>query len=125
PAAFKDADGIWTGFAARARVIIYNTDLAKDPPKSIRDFVKPEWKGKLAIAKPLFGTTATHVAALFALWGDDEAKAFLRGLVDNKVAILSGNAAVRDMVSSGEYAAGLTDTDDANGAIEDRKPAKW
>jgi iron(III) transport system substrate-binding protein len=125
PAGFKDVNGMWTGFAARARVIIYNTNMVKGPPKSIRDFVKPEWKGKLAIAKPLFGTTATHVAALFAVWGDDEAKTFLRGLVENDVAVLSGNAAVRDMVASGEYAAGLTDTDDANGAIEDGKPAKW
>ena len=125
PEAFRDAGGMWTGFAARARVIIYNTDLASEPPRSIRDFLKPEWKGRLAIAKPLFGTTATHAASLFVLWGDDEAKAFLRGLVENDVAILSGNAAVRDMVASGEYAAGLTDTDDANGAIEDGKPAKW
>ena len=108
PAGFKDTNGAWTGFAARARVIIYNTNLVTEPPKSIRDFTKPEWKGKLAIAKPLFGTTATHVAALFALWGEEEAKQFLRNLLANDVAILSGNAAVRDMVASGEYAAGFT-----------------
>ncbi|MCC6796453.1 MAG: extracellular solute-binding protein [Candidatus Hydrogenedentes bacterium] len=125
PAGFKDANGAWTGFAARARVIIYNTDLVSEPPKSIRDFTKPEWKGKLAIAKPLFGTTATHVAALFALWGEDDTKKFLRDLLANDVAILSGNAAVRDMVASGEYAAGLTDTDDANGGVEDGKLVKW
>ncbi len=125
PAGFKDTNGAWTGFAARARVIIYNTNLVTEPPKSIRDFTKPEWKGKLAIAKPLFGTTATHVAALFALWGEEEAKQFLRNLLANDVAILSGNAAVRDMVASGEYAAGLTDTDDANGGVEDGKPVKW
>lgn len=125
PAGFKDANGAWTGFAARARAIIYNTNLVTEPPKSIRDFTKPEWKGKLAIAKPLFGTTATHVAALFALWGEEETKQFLRDLIANDVAVLSGNAAVRDMVASGEYAAGLTDTDDANGGVEDGKPVKW
>ena len=33
-----------------------------------------------AVAKPLFGTTATHAAALFALWGDEQARAFFQGL---------------------------------------------
>lgn len=125
PAPFKDSAGMWTGFAARARVIIYNTDLTQEPPKSIRDFADPKWKGKLAIAMPLFGTTATHAAALFAAWGENDAKAFLLSLKANDVAILSGNAAVRDMVASGEYTAGLTDTDDANGGVEDGKPVKW
>lgn len=125
PAAYKDSNGLWTGFAARARVIIYNTEHTDRPPTSVMDFVKPEWKGKLAIARPLFGTTATHAAAWFAVWGDDEARRFLRGLVENEVAILPGNATVRDMVAAGEYVAGLTDTDDANGAIEDGKPVKW
>ncbi|MFC1734822.1 extracellular solute-binding protein [Candidatus Hydrogenedentota bacterium] len=125
PAQFKDPDAFWTGFAARARVIIYNTDLVKKPPTSIRDFLKPKWKGKAAIAKPLFGTTATHAAALFAAWGDEEAKSFFAGLLENDVAILAGNATVRDMVARGEYAIGLTDTDDANGAVEDGLPARW
>ena len=40
-------------------------------------------------------------------------------------AVLAGNATVRDMVASGAYAWGLTDTDDANGAVEDGLPARW
>lgn len=125
PAKFKDPEGYWTGFAARARVIIYNTDLVQDPPTLVHDFLKEEWSGKAAIAVPLFGTTATHAAALFAFWGDEEAEDFFRGLLDNDVAVLAGNATVRDMVARGEYSIGLTDTDDANGAIEDGLPAKW
>ncbi|MCC6487090.1 MAG: extracellular solute-binding protein [Candidatus Hydrogenedentes bacterium] len=125
PSAFKDPEGYWTGFAARGRVIIYNTDLVKVPPSSIHDLLKPEWAGRAAIAKPLFGTTATHAAALFAAWGDDDAKSFFQGLKQNQIAILAGNATVRDQVAAGEYAWGLTDTDDANGAVEDGRPAKW
>lgn len=125
PPQFKDPKGRWTGLAARARVIIYNTDLVETPPASIRDLLKPEWRGRCAIARPLFGTTATHAAALFAAWGEEEAKRFFRALLENEVAILSGNATVRDLVAAGEYAWGLTDTDDANGAIEDGKPVKW
>lgn len=125
PASFKDPEHYWTGFAARARVIIYNTNMTDDPPHTLRDFADPKWKGKLAIAKPLFGTTATHVAALFSAWGDDDAEAFLNAVLANDVAILAGNATVRDRVAAGEFAAGLTDTDDANGAVEDGKPVKW
>lgn len=125
PAAFKDPDGYWTGFAARARVIIYNTSLVSDPPKSILDLIEPEWKGKTAVANPLFGTAATHAAALFAAWGDDKAKAFYRDVRANGAAVLPGNAPVRDMVARGEYAWGITDTDDANGGVEDGFPVKW
>jgi len=125
PSEFKDPEGYWTGFAARARVIIYNTDIVRGAPTSVRDFLKPEWSGRTAIALPLFGTTATHAAALFALWGDEEAKQFFRDLLENDVAVLAGNATVRDMVARGEYAIGLTDTDDANGAVEDGLPARW
>ena len=125
PKAYRDTEGYWTGFAARGRVIIYNTNLVKTPPQSILDLAKPEWKGRAAIAKPLFGTTATHAAALFALWGEERAKAFFQSLLDNKVGILPGNATVRDAVARGDYAIGLTDTDDANGAVVDGLPARW
>ena len=69
PASFKDADGYWTGFAARARVILYNTDLVKpeDAPKSLEDLTHPRFKGKLAIARPLFGTSFSRAAVLFAV----------------------------------------------------------
>jgi iron(III) transport system substrate-binding protein len=125
PAQFKDSNGYWTGFAARARVIIYNTDLTDDPPRTFEAFTDPKWRGKLAIARPLFGTTATHAAALFSLWGDEKARAFLSVIRANDIAILAGNATVRDRVAAGEFVAGLTDTDDANGAVEDGKPVKW
>lgn len=125
PAQFKDPDHFWAGFAARARVIIYNTQLLKTAPAGLADFVDPKWKGRSAIALPLFGTTATHAAALWALWGNARAEQFFTRLRANETAVLPGNAAVRDAVARGEYAFGLTDTDDANGAVEDGAPVKW
>jgi len=125
PAEYKDPDGYWTGFAARARVIIYNTNLVSEPPTSLLDYLKPEWKGKAAIARPLFGTTATHAAALFAAWGEEKAGRFFQDLRANDIAVLEGNATVRDRVAAGDFAWGLTDTDDANGAVQDGLPARW
>lgn len=120
PATFKAADGTWYGFAGRARILIVNDEIVpeEDRPTSIRDLLDPRWKGKVGIAKPLYGTTATHAACLFEAWGDEEAKAFFQDLKANDVQILSGNKQVAQDVASGRLAFGLTDTDDAMTMIE-------
>jgi len=118
---FKDKDNHWTGFSARARVLIYNKDSIneKDVPKSIFDLTNPKYKGKFAIANPLFGTTTFHFAAIFSALGDEKAKQFLADLKQNNVLIATSNGDVKKRVVSGEVACGLTDTDDANEAINE------
>ncbi|MDO8126871.1 MAG: extracellular solute-binding protein [Candidatus Brocadiales bacterium] len=124
PDIYKDERGNWAGFSARARVIIYNKNIVKpeEVPKSIFDFLKPKWSGRIAIANPLFGTTSIHAAALFAVLGDDEAKRFFETLRANDVRIVSSNGEVRRLVSRGEVAAGITDTDDVNVAMLEGAP---
>jgi iron(III) transport system substrate-binding protein len=124
PETFRAKDGTWYGFAARARILIVNTKVvaAADRPKGIMDLLNPKWKGKIGIAKPLFGTTATHAACLFAAWGDEKAKRFFRDLRSNEVQILSGNKQVAMAAGSGQIAFGLTDTDDAMGELEAGSP---
>jgi iron(III) transport system substrate-binding protein len=124
PPAFKAADGSWTGFAARVRVLLVNKNkLAADAaPKSIRDLANPKFKDQVAIANPLFGTTTMHVAALFSAWGDDEAKKFMQALRTNGVRVASSNGEVKRLVASGEVSFGVADTDDAHEAIEEKAP---
>ncbi len=124
PEAFRDREGYYYGFAARARVLIVNTRLVadKDRPKSIQDLLDPKWKGKVAVAKPLFGTTATHAACLWATWGGEKTKRFFLDLKANGVQIQSGNKQVAKAVASGEAAFGLTDTDDAIIELEANRP---
>ncbi len=124
PAEFRAADGTWYGFAARARILIVNTQEVPeaDRPEGLADLVDPRWKGKIAIAKPLYGTTATHFTCLFVAWGDEKARAFLAGLKQNEVRVLSGNKQVAWAVSSGQAAFGLTDTDDAMEEFEAGRP---
>lgn len=124
PPQFRAEDGTWTGFAARARVLLVNTNLVPEArrPGSIRDLADPRWRGQTAIADPLFGTTTMHVAALFTVWGEDGAKAFLDALKRNEVRIASSNGEVRRLVAAGEVAFGLTDTDDAYGAVRQGAP---
>ncbi len=119
PSAFRGADSTWYGFAARARIFLVNTARVAeaDRPRRILDLVDPRWKGRIGIAKPLAGTTATHAACLFASWGDEAAAKFFRDLKGNGVQVLSGNKQVATAVSSGQIDFGLTDTDDAMGEI--------
>jgi len=119
PETFKDKDFFWTGFGARARVLIWNTNLLTeaDLPASIFELTQPKWQGRVAMAYPLFGTTNMHVAALYAMIGPEKTEAFLTGLVDNGVIVVNGNSVTRDMVVAGEVPIAFTDTDDTNVAV--------
>lgn len=124
PEAFRDKDGHWYGFAARARILLINTDLVSDKerPAGIIDLTDPRWKGRVGLAKPLFGTTATHAACLFASWGEQRAKRYFEALKANGAAVFSGNKQVAQAVSAGRIAVGMTDTDDAMIEIAQGKP---
>jgi iron(III) transport system substrate-binding protein len=119
----RSPDGLWYGFAARGRVLLVNTDQIPEErrPKSIRDLTDPQWYERCGIAKPLFGTTATHAACLFAAWGDADAKDFFLGVKRN-ARIMSGNKQVAQAVAAGSLAFGLTDTDDAVIEVEHAMP---
>ena len=125
PSRYRDPDGAWTGFAGRARVILVNTDKVpeENTPHSIFDLLDPRWpEGSVGIAYPLFGTTLTQAAALYAEMGADAARAFFESLVARGVRVVDGNSVVRDMVARGELMVGLTDTDDACGALDRGAP---
>jgi len=124
PAAFRSPEGLWHGFAARARVLIVNTDMVPEDqrPGSILDLADPKWRGQAAMAKPLFGTTASHAACLFSVWGEERAKDFFRRVKANEVQILSGNKQVALSVAAGRAAFGMTDTDDAIIELEKGMP---
>ena len=121
---FKDPEGYWTGFSARMRVIVYNTNQIKpeDAPQSVFDLADSRWKGQVAIADPRFGSTSFHVAALYAVVGDARMDEFFGKLKANDVKVVDGNSVVRDMVARGEASVGLTDTDDVNVALEAKQP---
>jgi iron(III) transport system substrate-binding protein len=124
PKLYSDPDGHWTGFSCRARVIIYHRDSvpAGREPQSVMDLLDPRFQGKACIANPLFGTTSMHAAALFAELGDEEAPKFFDHFAANGGKILSSNGEVRRRVAAGEFALGLTDTDDYNVARQEGKP---
>ena len=115
PAVWKDPQHRWTAFAARARVLIVNTELLPDPeqwPSSYQDLADPKWRGRSAVAKPLTGTTLTHFTALRRALGDDAFGAWLDALEQNDVQFLQSNGATMRAVRDGQLAFAFTDTDD-------------
>lgn len=126
PRLYSDSDGQWTGFSARARVLLLNKTAftTEEKPASIMDLVNPKYKGKGCIANPLFGTTSMHAAALFQALGADKARQFFNSMTENGVKMVSSNGEVRRRVSGGDCAFGVTDTDDAHQAVREKKPVE-
>ncbi|MCC6547523.1 extracellular solute-binding protein [Candidatus Sumerlaeota bacterium] len=124
PAAMKDPDHHWTGFAARARVLLVNKKMLpdqKDWPTQVGDLADPKWKKEAAFSKPTAGSMSTHAAVIWASAGAEKAKAFWEATLTNAV-LVDGNAQVRDAVVAGEVSWGITDSDDAHGAVVDGAP---
>jgi iron(III) transport system substrate-binding protein len=125
PAQFRDKEQRWTAFAARARILVVNTDILKDPrewPRSIRDLGDPKWKGRIAIARPLTGTTLTHFTALRRTLGEQEFEKFFASLLQNDVRWLAGNGATLRETAAGKVVFALTDTDDYHVAKQKGQP---
>jgi iron(III) transport system substrate-binding protein len=107
PAEFVPADQNWVGFLARSTVAFYNTDEITEAelPKSILDFAKPEWKGKVAFS-PTGADFQAIVSAVLATQGEDATKQWLDGLKANGV-IVQNNLVVLQSVNSGDVPAGI------------------
>ncbi len=112
--------------AARFRMLIINTERALgERPSSTLDLALPEFAKLSCIANPQFGTTSMHVAVLLEQYGEERVKKFLVDFVKNGGTIVASNGEVKRRVSSGEYAYGLTDSDDVSVAISDGKPVEY
>ena len=128
---FRETNG-WAAFGYRSRRIVINTnfvserrallgtnDNARDSsramlgaPTSLLELTNEIWRGKIALAFPQFGTTATHFHTLKQLWGETRWLAWCRALAANKPFVVDGNSVVVKFVARGEAWIGLTDSDD-------------
>jgi iron(III) transport system substrate-binding protein len=122
PNSAKARDHTWCAFAARARVLLVNTKVVpkkEDYPKSLLDLTDKAWKGRVAMAKPEFGTSATQAVCLFEVLTPKVAKKYYHDLYDNGVQITPGNKQAAEWVGQGRspkgdvVAVAVTDTDDA------------
>ena len=76
------------------------------------------------IANPLFGTTTAHMAALFTVWGDDRAKAFLDADAQERRADLFQQRRKRRSGSGGTFQFALVDSDDVHSRRKQGRPVE-
>lgn len=114
PADAHSPRGAWYEIATQARVLIVNTHQIAEArrPDSIDDLTDPQWYERTAIAKPLYGPSAVHVACLFQALGDDKAQELLRA-IKRTARILASDREVAQEVATGRLAFGLTNSGDA------------
>ena len=114
PARLIGRGTLWVGFAQRARVIAYNTNVMDESevPTTLRGLADPKYKGRVGIARPAFGTTRGHMAMLLDEFGEQTYRDWLEAMEANGVRVYDGNATVVRAVAEGEIDLCLTDTDD-------------
>lgn len=125
PDAFKAVDGSWTGFAARLRVFIVNTEQIAPTREAIDERLKGAHShdlSRVAMAKPLFGTTLTQYSAWWHESGEESVKERHRSQRDRGLLEVNGNSVVKDLVAAGRCDFGWTDTDDFFLAVDDGRP---
>ena len=104
----------WAELGYRSRRMVINTNLLSPAkaPKTFSDVTNEIWRGKVALAYPLFGTTSTHFLALRQRWGDEAWQAWCRALVANQPKVVDGNSVAAKLVGRGEAWIGFADSDD-------------
>jgi iron(III) transport system substrate-binding protein len=123
PDQFKDPDHYWTGFSARARVLLANA-RSTIKPAGVTTYTEPTARGRAAIANPLFGTTTDYVAALFTILGDERAKTFMNDMKKNGVKMTTSNGESADFVATGQVDFSLVNSDDAVNLKKQGKPVE-
>lgn len=145
---WREARG-WVAFGHRSRRLVINTNFVRwgqapsspalaptatpdrpagtpptplAPPRSLLDLTHPHWRGRVALAYPLFGTTATHFLALRQHWGQARWEAWCRALAANQPFVVDGNSVVARFVAKGEAWVGLTDSDDITAVQREGAP---
>lgn len=110
---FREIDP-WRAIGYRSRRIVINTNLFLNAsgPTSLLELTNVQWRGKLALAYPLFGTTAAHFLALREHWGESRWLEWCRMVLANRPMLVDGNSVVVKLVGRGEAWVGLTDSDD-------------
>jgi iron(III) transport system substrate-binding protein len=122
PAAYKDPAGRWCGFAARLRVWIVNTRAMPATIESVQAASNATDLSRMAVARPLFGTTLTHYCLLWHADSGSTLKAWHERTRRQGLIEVPGNAMVKNLVARGTCDLGWTDTDDYFVGLDDQHP---
>lgn len=110
PANFREPDGQWFGFAARARVIVVNKLQVKPGEiKNYEDLADPKWKGRVCVRSSGHPYQLSLMASMIANLGEARAQEWIKGLANNLARQPKGGDTDQLMaVASGECAVALS-----------------
>lgn len=113
-----DRSNGWWRIGHRTRCIVVNTGLVARTaqPASLLELTNSRWRGRVAMAYPGFGSTATHLLVLRQRWGESNWLAWCQALAANRPLLVEGNSMVVRTVARGAATVGLTDSDDVAAA---------
>lgn len=103
---YRSTQKDWIGVTGRVRVLAYAPDRVSALPKSIDELIKPEWKGRLAIA-PTNSSFQAFVTAMIQSRGEVKAEAWLRAIVSNSPKYFEKNSLIVQAIDAGKVDAGL------------------
>jgi iron(III) transport system substrate-binding protein len=84
PTQYRDPQGKWYGFSARARLIVYNKDAVKQGEiRNYEDLADPRWKGKVCVRSSGHPYQLSLIASVLAHDGPEKTDAWLKGLASN------------------------------------------
>lgn len=116
---FRETNG-WAAFGYRSRrIAVTEAGGHALNPASLLDLTNAVYRGQVALAYPLFGSTATHLLALRQHWGATAWENWCRALATNKPFLVDGNSVAARMAAKGQVAVALTDSDDIAAEIRE------
>jgi iron(III) transport system substrate-binding protein len=83
PDSLQDADNNWFGFSQRARIIFYDKNDVTNPPLDYVSLADPQYKGQVCHRSSTNVYSQTLLASVIENHGEEAAKAWAQGVVDN------------------------------------------
>lgn len=83
PDSLQDDDNQWFGFSQRARIIFYDKTDVENPPLGYISLADPQYKGMVCHRSSTNVYSQTLLSAVIENHGEEAAKAWAQGVVDN------------------------------------------
>lgn len=107
----RSPDGLWVGVSGRARVVVFNTDVfgldGAGLPEDLWAFTDPAWRGRIGWS-PTNGSFQVMVTAMRTEWGEEQARAWLAGILANQPVEYPNNTSLVAGVAAREVEIGFT-----------------
>ncbi len=92
PSNYRDSDNYWVGLTKRARVLVYHPDRVDESALSTYEaLTEPEFEGRVVTRTSANIYNQSLMASFIEIMGQDDAKAWAEGLVNNFARQPAGN----------------------------------